>query len=248
MKLGIMQPYFFPYLGHFALIAHTDRWIVFDITQYTPKTYMSRNEVLKQGGGRQRIFAQLNNSSIHIKTFQASLADPAKTHQQVLGSLSHYKKFARHYNKVIQVLDRTFKKLERSSNPLSLVELNIAGLESVCEYLNLPFNYSKASSLRLNIPQAMQAGQWAPLICQQLNATGYLNPIGGKALFNPEDFEQIVVTLEFLEMEPMQYPVKPYLFEPNLSILDVLMWNNPEEIVEHLVQKSKPSGSLFLLN
>jgi hypothetical protein len=35
MKLGIMQPYFFPYLGHFALIAAVDEWVVFDVTQYT---------------------------------------------------------------------------------------------------------------------------------------------------------------------------------------------------------------------
>ena len=50
VKLGIMQPYFFPYLGHFALIAHTDAWVVFDITQYTPKTWMNRNRVLHPKG------------------------------------------------------------------------------------------------------------------------------------------------------------------------------------------------------
>ena len=30
MKIGIMQPYFFPYLGHFALIDAVDKWVVFD--------------------------------------------------------------------------------------------------------------------------------------------------------------------------------------------------------------------------
>jgi WbqC-like protein family len=46
MRLGIMQPYFCPYLGHFALIAAVDQRIVFDVTQYTPKTWMNRNPIL----------------------------------------------------------------------------------------------------------------------------------------------------------------------------------------------------------
>jgi hypothetical protein len=51
VKLAIMQPYFFPYLGHFALISQCEKWVVFDITQFTPKSWMSRNRVLhpKQG-------------------------------------------------------------------------------------------------------------------------------------------------------------------------------------------------------
>ncbi len=62
-----MQPYFFPYLGHFALIAHTDAWVVFDISQYTPKTWMNRNRVLHPTDGWTYVTAPLSNSSIHIK-------------------------------------------------------------------------------------------------------------------------------------------------------------------------------------
>ena len=52
MRLGIMQPYFFPYLGHFALIANVDAWIVFDVTQYTPRTWINRNRVLHPSRAR----------------------------------------------------------------------------------------------------------------------------------------------------------------------------------------------------
>ena len=51
MRLGIMHPFFFPYLGHFALIAAVDQWIVFDVTQYTPKTWMNRNPILQPDTG-----------------------------------------------------------------------------------------------------------------------------------------------------------------------------------------------------
>ena len=44
-RIGIMQPYFFPHLPHFALIDQTDRWVVLDVTQYTPQTWMNRNSM-----------------------------------------------------------------------------------------------------------------------------------------------------------------------------------------------------------
>ena len=34
MKLGIMQPYFFPYIGYFQLINSVDRYILFDTPKY----------------------------------------------------------------------------------------------------------------------------------------------------------------------------------------------------------------------
>ena len=50
MKLGIMQPYFFPYIGYFSLIANTDLWVVFDTPQYTRKSWMNRNRILHPRG------------------------------------------------------------------------------------------------------------------------------------------------------------------------------------------------------
>ena len=71
MRLGIMQPYFFPYPGHFALIASVDRWIVFDVTQYTPKTWMNRNRVLHPASGAMYVTVPLANASkaiwVHLK-------------------------------------------------------------------------------------------------------------------------------------------------------------------------------------
>jgi len=45
MRLGIMQPYFFPYLISFELIARTDRWIVLDVVQYNDHGRMNRNRI-----------------------------------------------------------------------------------------------------------------------------------------------------------------------------------------------------------
>jgi hypothetical protein len=49
MRLGMMQPYFFPYLGYFGLIHATDRWVVFDTPQYIRRGWVNRNRVLSAG-------------------------------------------------------------------------------------------------------------------------------------------------------------------------------------------------------
>ena len=48
MILGVMQPYFFPYLEHFRLIAACDRWVVFDTVVFRRKTWMSRNRIINR--------------------------------------------------------------------------------------------------------------------------------------------------------------------------------------------------------
>ncbi len=47
MKIGIMQPYFFPYLGYFSLIKHTERFILLDSVQFIRHGWVERNRILK---------------------------------------------------------------------------------------------------------------------------------------------------------------------------------------------------------
>nr|WP_204162773.1 WbqC family protein [Sporofaciens musculi] len=50
MKIGIMQPYFFPYIGYFSLIEYVDKFIFFDTPQYISHGWVNRNRVLNQNG------------------------------------------------------------------------------------------------------------------------------------------------------------------------------------------------------
>src|ERR1035441_8424850 len=49
MKAAIMQPYFFPYVGYFQLIAAVDLFIVYDNIKYTKKGWINRNRMLQNG-------------------------------------------------------------------------------------------------------------------------------------------------------------------------------------------------------
>ena len=74
MKLGIMQPYFFPYLGYFDLINYSNRWIIFDTVQYIRHGWINRNRILKPGEDWQYISVPLvkHQREILIKDVEIS--------------------------------------------------------------------------------------------------------------------------------------------------------------------------------
>ncbi|SEC60335.1 WbqC-like protein family protein [Rhizobiales bacterium GAS191] len=234
MKLGIMQPYFFPYLGHFALIAAVDEWIVFDVTQYTRRSWINRNRVLHAEGNWQYISVSLKNSSSQINIVEAEIVDSRRMEKHVLGKISHYKRHAPYYGPVCEIVRSTFAGLVNDS----LVSLNVRGLSTVCNYLGLPFRYRVCSQLGIDRPEKPGAGEWAPWIAAKLGADVYINPIGGRELFKSSDFDKRGVSLWFLDFEPFIYDTPGYTFEKSLSILDVLMWNSPAAIVRALRKNS----------
>lgn len=228
LTLGIMQPYFFPYIGHFSLIAAVDEWIVFDITQYTPKTWMNRNRILHPKKGWQYVTVPLSNSSISIKTDEAKVLNISEAKVNILGKLSHYKKKAPHFEEVNAIVSEVFDKATDDS----LVHLNVRGLNVVCRYLDIPFNYQICSEQNLPLPEKMGPGEWALEICSLLGATHYVNPASGQGIFDPADFAGRGIELQFVQPAEFAYNTGPYQYEPNLSILDVLMWNSPSVVAE----------------
>jgi hypothetical protein len=114
----------------------------------------------------------------------------------------------------------------------------VAGLRTVCEYLGLPFRYRICLQLAIDYPDGLSAGQWASWISAKLSARVYINPVGGRELFDPADFANAGVNLAFLDFASFIYDTRPYNFEKDLSVLDVLMWNSPDAIVQALRKNS----------
>jgi hypothetical protein len=227
MRLGIMQPYFFPNLGHFALIAATDEWVVFDVTQYTKKSWINRNRILHPVEGWQYFSVPLAQSTTRMKIHDAEVADINALRLALRGKLSHYRKRAPHYDAVLAMVDRTF---DAATDVTSLVALNVSGLSVVCKYLGIPFRPRICSELGLAFPDRMGPGDWAPQIARDLGASCYVNPIGGKDLFDPLQFLRHRIDLRFARFGDFTYATPGYEFVPGLSILDVLMWNSPERV------------------
>ena len=239
--LGIMQPYFFPYLGYFALIARSDRWVVLDVTQYTPKSWMNRNRILHPETSWMYVTVPVHGGSQNALIRQVMLENPVQALDSIRRKLGHYRKRAPHYEAVIGLIERTFA--TRSGD--SLVDIDTSGLKVVCDYLDIRFSFDASSQMGLDFSQVAHPGQWALRISEQLGAAAYVNPAGGAKLFRRQEFDASGIRLLFLEMPPMTYSSVPYEFIPSLSILDVLMWNDPGDVRQYIEDKPVllPAGS-----
>ena len=65
-----------------------------------------------------------------------------------------------------------------------------------------------------------------------LGANCYVNPAGGQEIFDPSEFARRGISLHFAQAKEFVYTTTHYQYEPNLSILDVLMWNPPAVVAK----------------
>jgi hypothetical protein len=229
MKLCIMQPYFFPYFGHFQLIAQTDFWIVFDVVQYNPKTWMSRNRILHPTQAWQYINVPVAKQPHGTPIHAIRVQDRAQAEARLLGQLEHYRKHAPHFNQVKEIVRSAF-----AIGSDRLVDLNVSGLKAVCAYLDLKFDCELCSQRAFNLDTVQHAGQWALEIAKQLGASEYVNPPGGQSIFKQGEWDAASIRLTFPPLRPFVYDCAPYEFVENLSILDVLMWNDAATVSRSL--------------
>lgn len=230
MRLGIMQPYFFPYAGYFDLIRKTDAWIVFDVVAYRPKTWMNRNRILDPNGQSQYVGAPVDRKSGKLIS-EICLTDVPRTRDKILRQLEVYRGSAPHYQAVRDCVEGAFARFEGES----LRDLNVATLAAACDHLGIDFAPRICSALDLDFSGVDHPGAWALEICRQLGAPAYLNPPGGVDIFRPAEWSANGIDLAFTTMPDLVYDVgRKFEFLPNASILDVMMWNEPDRILAHL--------------
>lgn len=131
---------------------------------------------------------------------------------------------------VLELVEESFGRAASDS----LTDLNASGIARVCERLGLDLRLDICSRLGLDLPAVEHPGGWALEISTLLGASEYLNPPGGRLLFRPEEFAARNIRLAFTETPDFRYACPPFVFEPRLSMLDVLMWCAPEEILAGL--------------
>lgn len=225
MKIGIMQPYFFPYLGYFSLIKHTEKWIFFDTVQHIKKGWINRNRVLKPKEGWQYIVVPVDRSTKGALIKDVLIDESKFWDEKILAQLEHYKKSAPYYRDVIDFLEDCFSyKINKLSS------LNIHLLENTCNYLKIDMDYEIYSEMNLEIEDISGPGDWALRISQAVGADTYINPPGGVDIFDKNKYKGNGIDLQFLKVNLCKYSQKRSSFEEALSIIDVMMFNSIEEI------------------
>ena len=228
MKVGIMQPYFLPYMGYFQLINAVDTFVLHDNVKFTKKGWIHRNRILV--GGKTKLFTvPLEKGSDALSISERALAGGVASKKldktiRVIGSA--YRK-ALYYDQAMPVLRECF-----SAKEMNLFDFIYFSIKNITEYLGIKTKIVKSSRLGISPEDKGQARVLS--ICRKLKAEIYINPEGGKTLYTPSVFLENGVELHFLKMSDIEYNQFSGKFVPKLSIIDVMMHNSKEQILDML--------------
>ena len=221
MKLAIMQPYFFPYIGYWQLLNAVDTFVIYDNIKYTKKGWINRNNYLLNG--KLKTFSiPLKKDSDYLNIDDRYLFegfDKNKLLNQIKGAYGK----APYFNSVFSLIKSIINYKERN-----LFSYKKNSIEAVYDYLNLNTNIINSSSIQINHDRKGQDKVIS--ICEILNATTYINPIGGVDLYDKKTFRNYGINLEFIKPKIIKYKQFDFEFVDSLSIIDVLMFNNKFEI------------------
>ncbi len=224
MKLAIMQPYFFPYIGYFQLVRVVDKFLFYDDVSFINRGWINRNRILINGKANY-ITVNLQGASQNKLINEIGIVDNRKKLKKTI--LQAYRK-APYFGQVWSSIEVVFDyKTE------SISELAAYSVIKSCEYLGIIPNF-EFSSLKYADTINLRKEDRLIEICKHNNSSEYINPIGGTDLYTKAVFAEYGINLHFLKTNPIQYRQFGEVFIPNLSIIDVMMFNTIEQIHEML--------------
>lgn len=220
MKLGIMQPYFMPYIGYFQLMKAVDKYVVYDDVNYIKGGWANRNHILING--EKEMFTVTLQKASQNKLFnEIVIGDDFKKLMKTLQM---------NYSRAIN-FDQTMALMERIiSFPNKQLAVFIANsFREILSYLSVETEILMSSEIPKD--NSLRGKDKIIQICEILGADTYYNAVGGKNLYDQEEFREHGITLNFVDSLPQVYSqLHTREFVSGLSMVDVLMNNTKDEV------------------
>jgi hypothetical protein len=219
VKLAIMQPYLFPYIGYYQLMDAVDRFVVADDLTFIKQGWINRNRLLINGSAAYfTVPVKRHPADALIKDVEIDDRSGARWRLTLLKTITNFYRrapsFDRVYPLVERVIDGPFTKI---------ADMARASLREVCDYLGVTVSIVGSSAAYGN---AHLKGQDRVIdTCRAERATDYVNAIGGCSLYSHEVFLAHGIRLQFISTDAISYPQFCVPFVPSLSVIDLLMFN-----------------------
>lgn len=244
MKLAIMQPYFMPYLGYFQAVAAVDKYILYDQLTFIQSGWINKNRIRQRNMPVSNIVVPLIDKSSNTLIADTLIDNTKPWQKKILKSLQlGYGKSA-YYNEIMPLIEDILSK-----EYTTISELNSSSIKRICQFLDIQTEIDSDIDRYLDLENRLHDienndyTQFSHLhtlpikkvarvleICKAEGSSYFVNAIGGQELYDKAEFKQYGIDLYFIKMNDIQYSQNctDGSFEPNLSIIDVLMHNGKE--------------------
>ncbi len=225
-----MQPYIFPYLGYFQLIDSVDYFIFFDDVNFIKKGWINRNRILLNG--KDHLFSiPLVKISQNKRIYETYLSDYDSWRNEFLNLINACYMRSPNFKKGLELIENVLR-----NNYETIAELAIGSIKEFSSYLGINSKFYKSSEIDYD---RLGNGQDKILsILHNLEIKNYINPIAGKNLYDHHTFEKHYKSLRFLKMNSDIFYKQDNVesFIPNLSIIDMVMWNSHESLKNDIIK------------
>jgi len=221
MKLGIMQPYFLPYIGYFQLLNAVDKYVIYDNIEYSKKGWINRNRILMNG--QDFLFTLPLKKDSDYKWVCEREISPSYQPKKILEQIKSSYLKAPYFKEIDPLLASIF--YHKETNLFAYIYNSV---KTINHYLGI--NTEIIISSTLDIDHQLKSEDKLLAICKLMGARSYYNPIGGKEMYSKERFQSHGFELKFLASDLVPYQQYHHDFVPWLSIIDVLMFNAKEEV------------------
>lgn len=228
MIIGIMQPYFIPYIGYWQLMNAVDKYIVYDDVNYIKGGWINRNRILVDGIPKY-INILLDHASPYKKINETTVIHDLLHITKSLRTIEFAYKKAPYFLEVFPLVEDIFKCGEENA-----VAYLMNSFKIICSYLDIRTEIILSSKVDKDC--SLKGQDRVLNICESFKADQYYNAIGGKELYSFKAFEERGIKLSFVQTDNIVYKQFKNEFQSNLSILDVMMFNSPTQIQEMLKQ------------
>jgi hypothetical protein len=223
MRLAIMQPYFFPYIGYFQLMSAVDHFLIHDDVQWIKGGWINRNRISVHGREQMLTLPVESGGNNGLICHRKLAADFDRQRERMLRLLREAYQRAPQFDSVFSLVHSIMHHVTENA-----CDLIVFSLRQTASYIGIRTSISRSSELAKD--ETLRAEDRVLELCRLCGAVHYINPIGGVELYSKQRFEEQGIGLSFLQPGITEYRQLRLPFLPALSILDVMMFSSPEQV------------------
>lgn len=230
MRIAVMQPYVFPYIGYFQLIGSVEKFVVYDDVAFIKNGWINRNRI--KVADKPFTFAlpiDKKSPNETILNTKVSRLEYPRWREKFFKTIQSAYSRAPFFQETLGILNRVLVEF-----PAGISSVATSSICEVCRYLGLPTSIRLTSTVYAN--SHLRKAERLIDICRKEGGNVYINSIGGMELYQKEYFLERGIELRFIKTGDVKYEQGRHSFIPNLSIVDVLMYNSPDTVRSFLTK------------
>ena len=233
MKIVISQPMYFPWIGMFEQVRLCDLFIYYDDVQFSKGSFTNRVQIKSNDHeGFKWLTVPLKSFKLGQKINEIEIDENKNWRNQHLELLKQLYKDAPNKMEMISIVEHLFS----LQHLKTISDLSKASMELVFEYYKLNTNKQFLTSSELAI--VGNSSQRVFDLVKHFSGSEYITGHGAKNYLDHELFEKNGISVEYMDYERTSYPQQFGIFNPHVSILDLIA-NVGKEGKKYIISKTK---------